>query len=88
MTKNLVACSRQNIEKKVLKEASGEREHNGYTKQFRRDIYLEQQAQKEKNEEDKKKVSMFKEYNEMYADEQKKAEIPVYNLNGGIRQAN
>jgi hypothetical protein len=31
---------------------------------------------------------MFKEYNEMYADEQKKQEIPVHNLHGGIRQAN
>jgi hypothetical protein len=41
MQKDLVFASRKNIEKKVLQEKEGTKPNNGYTKEFRREVYEE-----------------------------------------------
>ena len=66
MEKDLLIASRKNIEKKLMAEKEGSYNPNGYTKEFRRECYLEQKERDEERDKKAKEGSMFKEYNEFY----------------------
>ena len=90
MEKDLTITARKSIEKKVLEDKEGTHDPNAYSPAFRRECY-EEEVQREKDRETKSKEnSMFKEYNEMMdeLDAGKNKELPIYNMEGNIRQAN
>ena len=60
----LTVASRKSIEKKILADKDGSYNPNGYTKEFRRECYLEQKQRDEDRDKKSKKNSMFKEYHE------------------------
>ena len=86
LEKDLVIQSRKRIEKKIFDETQPKNE-NAYSKEFRRECYLEDKQKKEDQEAASKENSMFKEYNEFEKLWEKK-EIPVYSKDGTVRQAN
>lgn len=66
MEKELTTAARRSIEKKIFEEKEGIYKPNGYTKEFRRECYLEKKVGDAKREKDRKASSIFKEYNEFY----------------------
>jgi hypothetical protein len=66
MEKELTTAARKNIEKKLFEEKEGTYKPNGYTKEFRRECYLEKMRGDERREKERKEGSIFKEYNEFY----------------------
>ena len=78
MAHDLVIASRKRIEKKIFDEKEG-LNTNGYTKEFRRECYLDKVKNEEENKKECAENSMFKDYNEFNKDFDKKREIPVYN---------
>ena len=87
MEKELTIESRKAIAKKLFEEKEGRINQNGYTKEFRRECYIEKKVGEEKREKDRKKNSIFKEYNEFY-DGAEEGPPEVYNKKGEIRQLN
>jgi len=63
MAKDLVYASRARIEKKIYEEKQPKNE-NAYTKEFRKECYLEEVQRKEDAEKSKNENSMFKDFNE------------------------
>jgi len=55
MEKELTIRARKNIERKLYEEKEGIYKPNGYTKEFRRECYLEKKLGDEKREKDRKK---------------------------------
>ena len=64
MEKELLIAARKNIEKKILSDKEGNYNPNGYTKEFRRECYLEQKQRDKEKDERAEKNSMFKEFHE------------------------
>ena len=90
MEMDLTIAARKSIEKKVLEEKEGTYDPNTYSPAFRRECYEEERQRTEDNDKKSKENSMFKEYNEMMDDlnRDKDKVLPVYNMDGNIRQAN
>ena len=63
MAKDLVHASRKRIEKKVFEEKEGLTK-GGYTKEFRRECYLDKVNEEEERKKKCEENSMFKDYNE------------------------
>jgi protein TilB len=87
MEKELTTAARRSIEKKIFEEKEGIYKPNGYTKEFRRECYLEKKVGDEKREKERKASSIFKEYNEFY-DQTDEGPPQVYNKKGEVRQLN
>jgi hypothetical protein len=85
LEKELTIAARKNIEKKILSEKEGNYNPNGYTKEFRRECYMEQKQRDEEKEKRGKENSMFKDYHEFNEMNQPTGPPPVYNSKGEIR---
>ena len=85
---SLTIASKNSIEKKILADKDGTYNPNGYTKEFRRECYLEQKQRDEEKEQRSKENSMFKEFHEFEESMKPTGPPPVYNKDGGIRQIN
>lgn len=90
MEQNLTVESRKSIEKKVLEEKEGTYDPNAYSPAFRRECYEEEKQREQENKAKCKENSMFKEYNEMMDElnRDKDKELPIYTMDGNVRQAN
>jgi protein TilB len=84
----LTIAAKNSIEKKILADKDGTYNPNGYTKEFRRECYLEQKQRDEDRDKKSKENSMFKEYHEFEESMKPQGPPPVYNKDGGIRQIN
>ena len=87
MEKELTVAARKSIAKKLFEEKEGTYKPNGYTKEFRRECYLEKKYGDEKRAKQQKEGSIFKEYNEFY-DKTEEGPPEVYNKKGEVRQLN
>ena len=84
----MTTAARRNIEKKLFEEKEGTYKPNGYTKEFRRECYLEKVRGDAKREKERKNGSIFKEYNEFYDNNGEEGPPAVYNKKGEVRQLN
>jgi hypothetical protein len=85
MEQELTVLARKNVAKKVLEEKEGTHDPNAYTKEYRREMHLEQMARDKKKDEEGKDTSMFKEYNAFMAGQKPDGPLPVYTKEGTVR---
>ena len=83
MAQDLVRASRERIEKKVLEDKLP-KDPNAYTKEFRKEVYLEELQRKADQEKAQKENSMFKDFNEFEKTYERKP-VSVYNAKGEVR---